>query len=215
MNIIEAYIKFYGQLIIILSGIAGCGKNKFAKNISNTFGIKLIKQADYVKDGYTNTMKIGENLTVNNLNTDDAFDWNRLLSDINKYKSSGIIVTGISFPNKIININIDYHLHLSISKQECIERKQKFLENNKEKYTDEYAIINTPLEKLYMNKLIYPYYLDSIKQMRINKFIKGTGISDNIIWDRIWDVIIEFIQKSVDNFANSEKYVQWKRDNSN
>lgn len=213
MNIIEAYINFKNQLIIIISGIAGCGKNKLARNISENFNIKLLKQYDYIKSDFSNKVTIQDNMTVNNFNTDDAFDWDRFNSDINKYKKSGVVITGISFPKDILEFNADYHIHLSISKQECVKRKHKYLEKNKDTHKDEYALIGTPLEMTYMNKLIFPYYLESIKKMHINKFLKGTGLSDEKIWDSSWDILIQFIQTSVNDFANSKQYAEWKKKN--
>jgi uridine kinase len=52
MNIVEAYIKFKGQLIIFISGLPACGKLILAKTIQTDFSLKLLNQFDYYKEDY-------------------------------------------------------------------------------------------------------------------------------------------------------------------
>ena len=47
MNILDAYIKFHSQFIVVISGITGCGKTSIAKKLNKTFNIQLINQTDY------------------------------------------------------------------------------------------------------------------------------------------------------------------------
>ncbi|AYV76915.1 MAG: uridine kinase [Barrevirus sp.] len=211
MNIVEAYIKFKGQLIIFISGLYACGKLKLAKKIQRDFGLTLLNQYDYYKKDYNEKIKIGDNQdTLINWYTDDAIDWLTLNNDIEKYKKDGVIVVGFSLPQSRINkdIHVDYHIHLNIKKQECMEKRKQFLEKHKDKYKEEYGIINTPLEKLIMNKLIFPYYLESVKKSKINKFINVTGLSDDKIYDLAFDSIISFIEsylyRSKDNKENRD-----------
>lgn len=42
MNIVEAFIKFNGELIIIISGLSGSNKTKLSDEISRDFKIKKI-----------------------------------------------------------------------------------------------------------------------------------------------------------------------------
>jgi uridine kinase len=54
MNIVEAYIKFNKGLIIVVSGISGCGKTTLARDIERDFNLKLIDQYDYYLEKYDN-----------------------------------------------------------------------------------------------------------------------------------------------------------------
>lgn len=204
MNVVEAYIKFKGQLIIMISGINGCGKTTLAKNISNDMKLTRLDQFDYYKKDYDKKVTLSDGTTLINLHTDEAIDWDRFNNDVNKYKKNGVVVTVFSAPIDKLNFDTDYHIHLSISKKKCLERRRIFLTEHKEKYYDEYKLIGTPTEKLKMNKLIFPYYLKSIKKMKINKFIKVSNKTDDQIYDIVFDLIIKFIEKYlyVDRFKN-------------
>ena len=49
-------------------------------------------------------------------------------------------------------------------------------------------------ESLRINALTYPYYLESLKRMKMNKFIDITDMSDDVIYDIVFDEIIKFIK---------------------
>jgi len=195
MNIIEAYIKFKKQFLIFITGISGCGKTALARNISRDFKLKMIDQFDYYKKGYSESVDLPDGTKVINWYNDDAVDWDKLNKDIDEMKDKGLIVAGFALPtDKLTNVP-DYHIHLNISKQECIERRRIYVEKNKDKYEDEFKLINTPAEKLKMNQLIFPYYLDAIKRSKIQKFINITELNDDAIYDQTFETIISFIQK--------------------
>lgn len=204
MNIVEAYIKFKGQLLIFISGLSGCGKLSLAKNIARDFKLKLIDQFDYYKTNYDVTVSLPDGTTLINWYTDDAVDWNKFNEDIDKFKNNGLLVVGFSLPEDKITSIPDYHLHLNASKQVCMEKRKTFLENHKDKYEEEYKLIGTQTEKLKMNQLIFPYYLESIRKSKINKFINITPkqtehsdqiiMSDDEIYDEAYNIIITFIK---------------------
>ena len=146
MNVVEAYIKFKSHLVIFISGISGCGKNTIAKKISNNFKIYLIEQFNYYKKDYDQKITLPDGTKITNLYTDDAFDWDRLNSDINKVKHEGVVISGVALTDKITT-KPDYHIHLSISKQICLEKRRDYIKKNKEKYPDEFKQIDTPIEK--------------------------------------------------------------------
>ena len=54
MNIIEAYIKFNSQLIILISGFSGSGKTLLGRNIQRDFKLQFINLNDYYKENYNN-----------------------------------------------------------------------------------------------------------------------------------------------------------------
>ena len=197
MNLVEAYIKLNGSLLFFVSGLFGCGKLALGKHIARDFKLKLIDQIDYYKKDYNTNITLPDNTVVTNWYTDDAIKWDEFNEDINVFKKQGLIVVGFSFPQEKINSKPDYHIHLNISKQLCNERRKIFLENNKEKYKEEYDLIGSSLEKIKMNQLIYPYYLESTKKARVNKFITVTDMNDDIIYDIAFDSLIKFLKKSL------------------
>lgn len=209
MNIVEAYIKFTGKLIIFVSGIIGCGKTSLAKEISDKFNLKLLDQHDYIKKDYDETIILSDGTEHINWNSDNAIDWDKLNDDINKYKKNGVVVTGMALVDDKITSKPDIHIHLSISKQICISKRRAFIEKNKEQYEDDYKYLNTQTELLKMNKMIYPYYLDAKERSKISKFINANDMTSDQIWDSAWDILIEFFESNIDRV-----YKKWKQDNT-
>ena len=195
MNIIDAYIKFKGQLLIYISGLPGCGKLELGKNISRDFKLDLINQRDYYIQDYDEKVALPDGTEVVNWCTDKAIDWDKLNADLIEKKKTGVVVVGISFPDTKLEVDADYHIHLNISKQVCAERRKEFLEKNKEEYSKEYELMGTPTEKLVMNQLIFPYYLEAIKKAKVNKFININELSDDQVYDNAFDVLISFIKQ--------------------
>ena len=113
MNIVEAYIKFKGQLIIFISGLPACGKMRLAKTIHKDFNLKLIDQFNYYKEDYNVTTQLKDGTTLINWYTDDAIDWSHLNEDIEKFKTEGLIVVGFSLPDDRVTLKPDYHIHLN------------------------------------------------------------------------------------------------------
>lgn len=219
MNIVEKYIHDKGQLLILVSGLPACGKLVLGKNISRDFKIKLIDQFDYYKKDYNVTATLPDGTELINWYTDDAIDWNKFNDDMNTLKKNGLVVVGISLPSDKIQSNVDYHIHLNLPKQLCIDRRKDFLEKNKEKYEEEYKLIGTQTEKLKMNQLVYPYYLESMKKSTINKFINMGEMSDDDVYDAAFDTLINFISKSVygkqHDISHSEITTDTKTDTKN
>jgi len=196
MNIIEAYIKFNNQLIILISGLPGCGKLELAKNLARDTKLHLLDENDYYIKNYDEKIQLTDEISITNLYTDKAIDWDLLNSDIDKFKSKGVIVVGFSFPKDKIKPKIDYHLHLNIPKQICIEKRKEFLEKHKDKYPEDYKLIGSPIENLKMNKLIFPYYLEAKSQnnTHIDKILNINYKEDDPVYDEVFDIIINFIQ---------------------
>lgn len=202
-NIVQAYIDIKGQLLIFITGISGCGKIQLAKNIARDFKLKIIDQFYYHKKDYNQKILLPNGKQIKNWYSDDATDWDKLNSDINKFKSKGLIVIGSSLPDKKIEAKKDYHIHLNISKQICMEKRREFISKNKNKYPKEYLQINSPEEKLKMNQLIYPYFLKSTSESQINKFININDLSDSQIYDKSFQYLIDFIKKELHQNGSS------------
>ena len=202
-TVVEAYIEFRGQLIIAVSGLPGCGKLALAKNISKLFKLKLIDQNDYFKLNYDKKIDIklnmeneDKNISVINWYTDDAIDWHQLNRDLDMYKMNGIVMCGFAFPKDKIISKIDYHIHLNINKQVCLDRRAK--------NPDPKSIKDIP-DKVLMNKLIYPYYLDIKERSNFDYNLNITDMTDNNVFDVIFDVLIKYIQNWLKNRNSVEK----------
>ena len=61
MNIVEAFIKFNGQLIIFISGMPGSGKTSQAEQLSKDLKIKYIHIRDYYKEYKDREIYLSEN----------------------------------------------------------------------------------------------------------------------------------------------------------
>ena len=194
-NIVEKYIEMKGQFIILISGLPGCGKQEIGELIERDFKFKLLDTYNYYKTNYDKKIILGEDQEIINLYTDDAIDWDKLNEDINKFKSKGIVVIGMSIPQNRIIADVDFHIHLNISKQVSIDKLKEYVTLNKDKFPDDFKNIGTPFEKLKMNKLIYPYYLETTKLAKINKYISVKEMNNNQLYDMVFDVLIEFVQK--------------------
>lgn len=195
MNIVEAYIKFKGQFIILISGLPGCGKLNIAKSLSKDFKFKLLDQYNYYKKDYNEMSTLQDGTKVINWYNDNAIDWDKLKDDIEKDKKKGVIVVGISFPQD--KIRGDYHVHLTMSKQMCMDKRKEFLEKHKDenKYDQEYKILNTPTEKLIMNQLIFPYYLEARKNSKIDKWINMDTIeSEDDVYDIVFNHMLDIVK---------------------
>lgn len=209
MNVVEAYIKFKGHLVIYLSGMSGCGKTSIAKKISQTFKIQFLDQFSYYKENYSKKVSLPDGSEFINWHSDDAVDWNKFNNDIEKLTKNGVIVTGFSFPTDKILVQPDMHIHLITSKQICLEKRRKFIEKNKTKFPEEFNMIGTNSEKLKMNQIIYPYYLAVLKRMKVDKFININELKSDQIYSEIFDYIIERIQKFL-----YEEYPKIKKNNN-
>ena len=193
MNVVEAYIKFNKQFIIFISGLSpGSGKTLVAKNIKKDFGIKMLNQINYYKKDYKNKIKLPNDKEIINWDSDDSIDWKNFNKDIKKNKSKGIIVCGFSFPKDKITEKANFHIHLSISKKNNLEKRKEMTENN-----DKYSHLDFNTIKLVMNQLTYPYYLDTLNRSNINKFINTNKYDKNQIYDQVFDSLMEFIFNSL------------------
>lgn len=219
-NIIEKYIEVNKQFIILISGLPGCGKRELGENIERDFKFKLLNTYSYYKSNYNTKIKLknsdtDEEIELINWYSDDAIDWSALNNDINKYKGKGVVVIGMSLPKDKIQNEADYHVHLNISKQISMEKTQEYITKNKDKYPEEYEIIGTPIEKLKMNKLIFPYYLETTKLAKINKYITIKEMNDNEIYDLVFDLLMKFIQESLDKNIGGNNAIKKTKQNDN
>lgn len=201
MNIIEAYIKFNGQLIILISGLSGSGKSKLAKMFAKDFKLKLINVNKYYKKDYTKTINIGD-LSVIDWDDADAIDWDRLNKDINESKNDGVIVSGIMFPEENIKFTSDIHFHVKISKKNLMEKRKEFAEKNKDDKPFLYKLNDSEMEQQIFNKITFPHYFKYLEQSKITKFLNLNESTIEELYDESFDFAINFIQQYLNKRNN-------------
>jgi len=204
-NIVEAYKEFNKQLIILISGLSGSGKTSLSENISRDFKLKLIDTKQFYKKDFDEKITLSNGVEVVNYDSDDAFDWEQMNKEVNKYKEEGIVVIGHLFPTNKLQFNADYHVHLKITKQELRKNRMEFIEKHPEKK------FNIETESLRINALTYPYYLETLKKMKMDKYLDVSEMDDDVVYDIVFDDIIKFIKSAV----YSSKYTPTKNTKQN
>jgi len=194
MTVVEAYIKFSGQLVILVSGLPGCNKSKISKKISESFKIKHLNLRQFIKEDYNEVVELTNGSKVIDWDSEYAYDWDKFNSKIDEIKSNGVLISGVVFPSDNIKFKVDNHLNIKISKQKYITCRHEFLTKNKETKKDLFELIDTPTESLTINKLIYPHYLDYTQKSIINKFLNGNEFNGDELFDEAFDYLIENIQ---------------------
>lgn len=197
MNIVEAYIKFKGQLVILISGLSGTGKKELANKLSHTLKIGYINSLKFYKKDYNSKIKLPTGEEVINWDSDDAIDWKELNKAIDSQKSTGVIVSGEAFPTKNMTVPIDCHLHIKKKKQEIIQNRKDFLEKhkNEQEFQKEYKLMQNSSWVWKFNQITYPYYLKSIENSTINKFLNSSELKDDKVYDEAFDYLMNFISK--------------------
>lgn len=193
MNIIEAYIKFNKELIILISGLSGSGKTQLAKNIERDFKIEMINAEKHCVKNYNNKVKLNNGVDVIDWDAIDAYDWDTINKLINEKKSKGVVVCGQSFPTNVLKEDKYFHIHIKIQKQLLIETRKKYVKENLLTCKDLEG-----LESAIVNQITYPHYLDYLTKSRIDKFINSKGVDI----DSIYDETAKFLFFKIEQYLN-------------
>jgi uridine kinase len=193
MNIVEAYIKFNGELIILISGLSGSGKTKIAKNIERDFKISMIDAEMYCKKDFNKKVELPGGNEVIDWDDIESFDWQTINKLANDSKSKGIVICAPYFTTDVLTILPSFHVHIKIQKQSLIEARKIYVEENKEKCKDFGG-----LEGVIVNQITYPHYLEYLKTSKIDKFIN----SKDMTLDQIYDETTNFL------FFKIEQYLE-------
>lgn len=201
MTFVDAYVKYSGQLVICITGLSGSGKTKLAHDMARDLKLYYINAHNYGVENNEKIIltkkdeegKIVDSLEVINYDTDKAFDWDKLNDDINKRKSIGVIVTGIGLPTDKIKSQVDFHIHLKISKQLCMELRRKYIMEHKKKFPKEVIMIEKGLDSQLLNRFTYPYYLDLRGRSKIDAWISVDETKE--VYDKAFDLLMDFFEK--------------------
>jgi adenylate kinase family enzyme len=219
INIVEAYIQARGQLVLVISGLSGCGKKKVAKLVADEMKLVFLDQYDYYRENYQNTVKVaktpdesGDTIEVTDWVSSDAVDWDKFNNDINNVKNKGVVICGFNLNSNFIRFSIDYQIHMSVNKGACIEKRIKFVRKNGDNYLEDLELVKNGTYETVMYKWVFPQYEKIIKDMKINKFVKvGESSADELV-QVVWDLFISYISKEMDNFMKFE-YKKWSQQN--
>jgi len=193
MNIVEAYIKKFGQLIILVSGFSGSGKTTLAREIERDFKIKFVNLNDFFKEGYNDVVDLGHDIKVIDWDNPNAINWEKFNETIEKEKQSGIVVSGFSFPADRLKFKYNFHINVYIKKDKLIEKRQKYLEENTDNPLNEISDERTQL--MILNNLTFKHFLATKDN---NAYvIDSSELTPDEIYDKIFEYIIKGIKKVV------------------
>jgi hypothetical protein len=204
MNIIEAYIKFNKEMIIIISGLSGSGKTKMATNIEKLFKIKKIDVESFCINNNDKTIKLSDGTIVKDWDHIDSYDWTKINDAVNESKKNGVVISGPYFPQNKLKFSPNFHIHIKVSKQQIIENRRKYIIENPDKCEELVKLVNTPTEMLMINQITYPHYLKYLEESKIDKFINMKEITHDQSYDQAVDYLFKKIQDFLDEYNKNE-----------
>lgn len=210
MNIVDAYIKFNSQLIILISGFSGSGKTVLARNIQRDFKLSFLNLNDFYREDYNEMVDLGNDIKVIDWDNPDSIDWNKFNMEVNLNKSKGVVVSGFGFPKDKIDFKQDFHIRIDVPKPLLLDLRHKYLEENKDNKLNEFK--NTDTEKLILNKLSYGHYLKIKENSEYTYVYNLYGLSEeesvnlDKITEKTYDVIFDYVIKEIEkNVYKSRK----------
>ena len=200
-TIIDEYIKQFGQLIIVIIAPSGTNKTEVANSITTYLNGTHIKQSTYLNDKYNKVEEVGDKKI--RIWDDESILWTLFNNTINESiqkEKKPLIISGISFNKNRINFRIDYCIHLSLTKQHLLEKRHEYIEKHKDKPEyNELLNMDEETEKLIMNKIIYPKYLETIDKeiITINRYIKIDDIDLQSIVNTSLESLFKYIERKL------------------
>ena len=182
MNILEAFIKKYSQMIILILGLPCSNKSEIAKELEIDLKLPIINVNDYlIKDTFKELTF--EDVKFKIYEDTENYDWDKFNNDINELKSTGVIIYGNYIDAKKINFNYDFSFFYSMNITLC----KKILSENK--FID-FDNSNDSNEKIYFEYIFNPKY-DELKQnIKFNKFY---NLKENTTFDESYDEIFDLL----------------------
>lgn len=197
MNIVDAYLKYNKQLIVVVSGLSGSNKTSIAKFIERDFKIHMINIEKYTSN-YTKIVELSNGTKLIDWDSIDSFDWNKINDEIRKTKSNGVVVCGPYFPSDKITDNIDFHIQIKVAKQTLIEKRHEYIKSHPEKF-ESLEEINTQLVASIVNQVTYPHFLDYTAKSKIDKYVNSKNLTIDQIYDQIADYLFYKIKDYLHN----------------
>lgn len=173
-NVYDAYLYKYKKFILAFTYTPGFNINYVIDDISKAFNLQVLKL-----EGPTMLKK------------DSVFDYNKLNDQVTKlleenemrlhtnlpeYYGKGILIYGLSFPQKSLNFQIDLQLHFSTS-------LPTFLKSN-----------TSPDGKIQYTVDDYNNFKEILTENKINKYYNIKGEQSIDLNDSVFDKVIDFIE---------------------
>jgi adenylate kinase family enzyme len=234
MNIVEAYIKLKGRLVILISGMSGSGKSKVAKEISRDFKIENINANKFCRNDYNvkvplpfvsnvdnavpKRANVGDEII--NWDTDDIYDWDSLNKEIVDRSSKGVVVSAIFFPKDKLKAEFDFHLHIKLGKQNLFKRRVEYLDEHNEDCRKQDRNLDKDVELAIFNKYTFPYYMEQPQRTAtITKFINANEFMtdasgtmrrvddiEKTYHDKLYDDAFDYLMSQIQKYlANRNK----------
>jgi len=189
MNIFDAYLKKYGQLIIVILGLPCTNKSELAKELIIDLNIPIININNYLKQNSFIEKTISD-VKFKLYEHPDNYDWEKLNLDVNNVKDKGIVLYGNYLDINKVDFNMDLvyfiNMNTNLCKQILIEKKMLPYETDDDKV------------KIYFNDIFNPIYEEIKKSIKINKFFNiKENTSFDEIYDELFDNIMSLINKSL------------------
>ncbi len=186
--------------------MSGTNKSEIAEEISKILKCEHINQNNFLDINFGEIIEI-ENKKIKIWDSDEAIKWDSFNEKINEKinEKNIIVISGISFNKDKINFKNDYHLHLKLSKQILLEKRNDFIERH-----SQYENIDEDTRKMIFNKYTYPYYLKTTENEVINKFLNINEMNKNEIINQTFNLIMTFIENKI---YNNRQDIKWNDEN--
>lgn len=175
--LVQKYLEINGQLLICISGMSGSGKSYIAEQLSNLLNIKHIDQDTfYIHPSKMPKVRLSDGKSYTNWDSEDSINLKLMNNEIDKYIKKGIIFSGFSCRNGWFDHSINVQIHLEITKETSYQRRYEQGKNQKHG-----AII--------VNEMVYPFYLETLEQSKIDYTI-DTNTKSSTTLDRVIEYLI-------------------------
>ena len=190
MNILEAFIKKYGQIIILILGLPCTNKSEIAKELSFDLGLPIINSNDYlIPNKYIEVEQRGTKFKI--YESSENYDWDKLNKDVKELKENGVIIYGNYIDEKKIDWEADFCFFYSMNTTLC---KKKLIENKLLNFEETDEKLN-----IYIEKIFSPFYENLKNDIKINKFYNiKEDMSFDTIYEETFNNLMKFIQKNLD-----------------
>lgn len=188
MNILEAFIEKYKQLIILIIGLPCSNKSEIAKELKTDLGFPIINTNNYlIKNKFKKVEFSGVKFKIHD--DTENYDWDKFNKDIEELKSTGVIIYGNYIDVSKIDFKIDFSFFYSVNNTLCkkIINEKKLLN-----------FTNVDDRKIYFDKIFNPKYEELKSNIKFNKFFnikEDTKFSTS--YDELFDLLMILIQSKL------------------
>ena len=168
--------------IIAISGISGAGKSTIGKILAKKLDAAFIDQ-DWFNNSNKQQATLSNGYVVTNYDCDNASNIKNFNDAISSNKHNVVIVVGYNLRDSFFNKENKPTIHFNI-----IIPKELSLETrlSTKSFSDE----RRSNEKLFFNEYLYPYYEDTLSNLKVNHYIDGVVDNERETIENIIDYIL-------------------------